>query len=170
MRDAALPARRDRLVEVTLDTGTILRWNPDVQHEIDVAVYDLKEANLFRPQDLPAEAGAEPGPFVLHLAVLDNRLVMEIKAAEDGRPLDKVMLALTPLRRLIREYFTICESYYQAIRRATPMQIEAIDMGRRGLHDEAAVILRERLDGKVEIDHGTARRLFTLICVLHIRG
>ena len=131
------------------------------ERSLDIAIYDILEGNSFRPE------GSHGGPYRLVLSVDENRLVFDIQL-EDEAPHGKVMLSLTPLRRVIKDYFLICESYYKAIRTAPPSQIEALDMGRRGLHDEGSELLRERLAGKIEVDHDTARRLFTLICALHI--
>jgi uncharacterized protein (UPF0262 family) len=152
-----------RIVKITLDERTVVRRNPDVEHERAVAIYDLLEENSFAP------AGGYPGPFHLHLGIEENRLVLDIRSTDD-ETLERVMLALAPFRGIVKDYFLICGSYYNAIRRATPAQIEAIDMGRRGLHNEGSELLRERLADKVAIDLNTARRLFTLLCVLHIRG
>ena len=152
-----------RLVKIALDERTVVRRSPEVEHERAVAIYDLLEENSFAP------CGHEGGPYHLSLSIEDNRLVMDIRSVEDIR-VAEVQLPITSFRRIVKDYFTICESYYQAIRRATPSQIEAIDMGRRGLHNEGSELLRERLAGKVDVDFKTARRLFTLICVLHIRG
>lgn len=152
-----------RIVKVSLDERTVVRRRPEVEHERAVAIFDLIEENSF------ALAGAGGGPYSLHLSVEENRLVLDIRS-EDDQPIGRVMLALGPFRRVVKDYFTVCESYYAAIKTASPSQIEAIDMGRRGLHDEGAELLRERLVGKIDIDGNTARRLFTLICVLHIRG
>ncbi|KZD10589.1 UPF0262 family protein [Oceanibaculum pacificum] len=152
-----------RLVRIVLDERTVVRRSPEVEHERAVAIYDLLEENSFAP------AGHEGGPYHLILSIEDNRLVMNIRTTAEA-PVAEVQLPIASFRRIVKDYFTICESYYQAIRRATPSQIEAIDMGRRGLHNEGSELLRERLSGKVEIDFKTARRLFTLICVLHIRG
>ena len=154
---------RRRLVKITLDERTVVRRSPEVEHERAVAIYDLLEENSFAP------AGHEGGPYHLSLSIEDNRLVMDIRGTDEVR-VAEVQLAIGSFRRIVKDYFTICESYYQAIRRASPSQIEAIDMGRRGLHNEGSELLRERLRGKVELDFDTARRLFTLICVLHIRG
>ena len=154
---------RHRLVKVTLDEGSIGRSNPDVEHERAVAIYDLLEENSFQPR------GHEGGPYELALAITGNRLVFDIKLA-DGSPVIAHHLSLGPLRRIVKDYFLICDSYYAAIRTASPDQIEAIDMGRRGLHDEGSRLLRERLTGKIEVDFDTARRLFTLISVLHLKG
>lgn len=151
-----------RLVAIDLDE-TIGRASPDVEHERAVAIVDLIEDNCFDP------AGHEGGRYHLKLRLADKRLVFDIRA-EDGRELATHILSLTPFRRIIRDYFLICDSYYAAIRSATPSQIEAIDMGRRGVHNDGSQLLRERLAGKVDLDRDTARRLFTLICVLHWRN
>ncbi len=155
-----------RLIEVTLDHSTIVRWSADVDHERRVAIFDLLERNVFEPV-MPMPGGYR-GPFRLHLGIAEGRLVFELKD-EDGRFLESFRLALTPFRRIVKEYFQVCETYYAAIRSASPQRIEAIDMGRRGLHNEGSELLQERLADKVRIDRETARRLFTLICVLHIR-
>ena len=152
-----------RLVAVTLDEGSIGRSNPDIEHERAVAIYDLIEENVFHP------VGHAAGPYTLHLGIKESRLVFDIRQP-DGTPVIAHLLSLTPLRRIVKDYFMICDSYYQAIRSATPSQIEAIDMGRRGLHDEGSRVLMERLRKKVKVDFDTARRLFTLICVLHWKG
>jgi uncharacterized protein (UPF0262 family) len=152
-----------RLIKITLDEGSIGRSSPDIEHERAVAIYDLIEDNSFAPVD------HDGGPYTLHLSISENRLVFDIRR-EDGTPLMAHLLSLTPLRRIVKDYFLICDSYYKAIRTATPSQIEAIDMGRRGLHNEGSELLMERLKEKVEVDHDTARRLFTLICVLHWKG
>jgi uncharacterized protein (UPF0262 family) len=152
-----------RIAKVTLDERTVVRRSPEVEHERAVAIFDLIEENHFAP------VGDHGGPYSLHLGIEENRLVLDIRTEGDD-PLGKVILALSPFRRVVKDYFTVCESYYHAIKRASPSQIEAIDMGRRGLHDEGAALLRERLAGKIDLDSNTARRLFTLICVLHIRS
>jgi uncharacterized protein (UPF0262 family) len=152
-----------KLVAVTLDEESIGRSGPDIEHERAVAIYDLVEENVFQPVD------QEPGAFALHLSMAENRLVFDIRRS-DGTPVVAHLLSLSPLRKIVRDYFMVCDSYYAAIRTATPDRIEAIDMGRRGLHDEGSKILQERLDGKVTMDFATARRLFTLICVLHWKG
>lgn len=154
-----------RLVNIVLDEKTVVRRNAEVEHERAVAIYDLLEDNHFAP------LGDYQGPYSLHLR-LDGvqRLVFEIRDAADAEVLGCVPLPLQPFRRIVKDYFLVCESYYDAIKTATPSRIEAIDMGRRGLHDEGAALLRERLESRIELDRNTARRLFTLICVLHIRG
>jgi uncharacterized protein (UPF0262 family) len=152
-----------RIANVLLDERSVVRRSAEVEHERAVAIYDLIEENRFVP------TGSAGGPYDLHLAIEEGRLVFDIRG-ESGDPIGKVMLALGPFRRVVKDYFTVCESYYAAIKTSSPSQIEAIDMGRRGLHDEGADLLKERLAGKIEVDGNTARRLFTLICVLHIRG
>jgi uncharacterized protein (UPF0262 family) len=152
-----------RIVKVTLDERTVVRRSPEVEHERAVAIFDLIEESHFAP------VGDFSGPYSLHLSIVENRLVIDVRT-EKEQPLGKVILALSPFRRIVKDYFTVCESYYQAIRTSSPSQIEAIDMGRRGLHNEGSDLLRERLGGKIELNVTTARRLFTLICVLHIRG
>ncbi len=156
-------AARQRLVSVTLDEATIGRSNPDVEHERQVAIYDLLEVNSFKP------VGHEGGPYALNLSITSNRLVFDIRE-EDGTPVAAHLLSLTPMRRIVKDYYTICDSYYQAIRTATPDKIEAIDMGRRAIHNDGSQILMDRLKDKVLVDVDTARRLFTLICVLHWKG
>jgi uncharacterized protein (UPF0262 family) len=152
-----------RLVAVTLDENSIGRSGPDVEHERAVAIYDLLEENTFAPVD------GGPGPFKLHLSITGTRLVFDIRRA-NGTAVMAHLLSLSPLRRLVKDYFMVCDSYYAAIRTATPDRIEALDMGRRALHDEGSRLLMERLQRKVKVDFDTARRLFTLICVLHWKG
>jgi uncharacterized protein (UPF0262 family) len=159
-RDKAKPGR---LAAVTLDEASIGRSSKEVEHERAVAIYDLIEENNFRP------AGHEGGPYTLQLGISGNRLVFDIRLT-DGTPVIAHMLSLAPFRRIVKDYFTVCDSYYAAIRTATPDRIEALDMGRRGLHDEGSRIVMERLKRKVDIDFDTARRLFTLITVLHWKG
>jgi len=152
-----------RIVAVTLDEESIGRSGPDIEHERAIAIYDLIEKNLFAP------IGDHHGPYALRLAITGNRLMFDIRDANE-EPVVAHLLSLSPFRRVVKDYFMICDSYYQAIRTATPDKIEAIDMGRRGIHDEGSRTLMERLDGKVRIDFETARRLFTLISVLHWKG
>jgi uncharacterized protein (UPF0262 family) len=154
---------RHRLVAVTLDEDSLGRGNPDQEHERAIAIYDIVEANSF------AIPGHDGGPYAVRLALVDKKLCFEIGTAA-GEPVMTHLLSLTPFRNVIRDYKLVCESYYKAIRTASPSQIEAIDMGRRGLHDEAAELLRQRLAGKVAVDFDTARRLFTLIFALQWRG
>ena len=163
MADTDPPADRQRIINLTLDEKSVVRRSPEVEHERRVAIFDLLEDNFFAPRD------AGEGPYHLHLSIQDNRLVMRINDTGD-KELVTQLLPVTQYRRLIKDYFTVCESYFDAIKRSTPSQIEAIDMGRRALHDEGSDMLRDQLDGKIEIDKDTARRLFTLICVLHIRA
>jgi uncharacterized protein (UPF0262 family) len=152
-----------RLAAVTLDESSIGRSNRDVEHERAIAIYDLIAENKFKP------SGHDGGPYTLQLGISGNRLVFDIRAT-DGAPVIAHMLSLAPFRRIVKDYFTVCDSYYAAIRTATPDRIEALDMGRRALHDEGSRIVMERLKRKVEVDFDTARRLFTLITVLHWKG
>jgi len=154
---------RERLVAVTLDEDSIGRSSPDIEHERAIAIYDLIEENSFAP------VGHDGGPYALHLSMKDNRLVFDIRLA-DGEPVMAHLLSLSPFKRIVKDYFMICDSYYAAIRTATPDRIEAIDMGRRGVHDEGSRVLQERIKRKMTVDFNTARRLFTLICVLHWKG
>ncbi len=151
-----------RLSDVVLD-DTIGRSTPDVEHERAVAIFDLIEENSFEP------VGHEGGPYLLNLSLVDQKLVFDIRM-EDGGVVATHILSLTPFRRIVKDYFMICESYYEAIRSATPSRIEAIDMGRRGIHNEGSQTLMDRLNGKISVDFDTARRLFTLVCVLYWRG
>lgn len=150
-----------RLQSVVLDETSLASASRDQDHERQVAIFDLLESNYFRPE------GAAAGPFDLRIALIENRLALDIQGPEFQQ---RHLLSLSPFRSLIKDYFMVCESYYDAIRNATPTQIEALDMGRRGLHNEGSTLLRTRLEGKVETDIDTARRLFTLICALHWRG
>jgi uncharacterized protein (UPF0262 family) len=153
----------NRLIDVELDES-IGRSTPDVEHERAVAIFDLIEENSFHPVSDPGT-----GPYRLKLSLVDSRLVFAV-SRENGEQVITHILSLTPFRRIVKDYYMICESYYDAIRSSTPSQIEAIDMGRRGLHNEGSQTLMDRLSGKLEIDFDTARRLFTLVCVLHWRG
>ena len=152
-----------RLVSVELDERTLVRRTREIEQEREIAIYDLLETNSFAPRN------SGGGPYRLTLAVEENRLVFEIRL-KTGEAHGRVMLSLTPFRRIIKDYFLVCESYFKAIRNAPPHQIEALDMGRRGLHDEGSTLLKERLEGKIDVDFDTARRLFTLLCVLHLKG
>jgi uncharacterized protein (UPF0262 family) len=161
--DPANDDPRARIVAVTLDEESIGRSGPDIEHERAIAIYDLVEKNFFSPETDAV------GPFTLHLGITGNRLMFDIRR-EDGTPVVVHLLSLSPFRRIVKDYFMICDSYYHAIRTASPDKIEAIDMGRRGIHDEGSRTLMERLEGKVRVDFDTARRLFTLISVLHWKG
>jgi uncharacterized protein (UPF0262 family) len=154
---------KNHLIDVVLDSDSFGRAAPDIEHERAVAVFDLIEENSFHP------AGDAGGPYKLNLSLVEKRLVFNI-TRDDDSPVMTHVLSLTPFKRVIKDYFMICESYYEAIRTSSPTQIEAIDMGRRGLHNEGSQTLQDRLLGKIEVDFDTARRLFTLICVLHWRG
>jgi uncharacterized protein (UPF0262 family) len=151
-----------RLCDVVLD-DSIGRSTPDVEHERAVAIFDLVEENSFEP------LGHAGGPYKLKLSLVDAKLVLGI-TTDQGEQVATHILSLTPFRRIIKDYFMICESYYEAIRSSTPSRIEAIDMGRRGVHNEGSQTLMDRLGGKIRVDFDTARRLFTLVCVLYWRG
>ena len=157
------PQKSTRLVEIQLVEKTVVRRRPEAEHERKVAIFDLLEANHFAP------AVDHPGPYKLQLSAEETRLIFDIRAPDDAE-LARVPLALQPFRGIVKDYVKVCETYYQAIKGASPSRIEAIDMGRRGLHDEGSRLLQSELAGRIEIDHDTARRLFTLLCVLHIRG
>ena len=150
-----------RLQSVELDEESLAAVSRDQEQERQIAIFDLIEENFFSPE------GAEAGPYDLKMGLLENRLVLDVRGPTYER---RHILSLSPFRPLIKDYFMICDSYYQAIRNATPAQIEALDMGRRGLHNEASELLQTRLKGKIETDLDTARRLFTLLCALHWRG
>ena len=156
-----------RIIDVTLDEHSIGWRSADVEQERRIAIFDLLEGNHFAPQRVHADGYA--GPYRIKLEQEEGRLGIHMHR-EDGSHLETLVLALGRFRRPIKDYFAICDSYYEAIRKASPAQIETIDMARRGLHNDAATMLQERLAGKIEVDFDTARRLFTLICVLHIRG
>jgi uncharacterized protein (UPF0262 family) len=159
---------RARLIEVTLDDTGLAAPTPEIEQERRVAIFDLLEENRFA---LPGREGrpAPHGPYRLHLAIRERRLVFELET-ESGEKAAEFHLSLTPFNQVVKDYFHICESYFDAVKRLPPAQIEAIDMGRRGIHNEGSRILLERLKGKVDTDMATARRLFTLICVLHVKG
>ena len=161
------PMADPRIIDVTLDERTILWRSADIEQERRIAIYDLLEDNHFAPQR--AQADGYAGPYKLHISVEEGRLALAIKRADDT-PLETIILGLARFRRPIRDYFAICDSYYQAIRASTPAQIETVDMARRGIHNDSAELLRTALEGKIDVDFDTARRLFTLICVLHIKG
>ncbi|GLI92853.1 UPF0262 family protein [Methylocystis echinoides] len=154
---------KNRLISVTLDENSIGRGSADQEHERAIAVYDLIEDNSF------ALVGQDVGPYALNISLVDAKLVFDIRDQNGGGVVTHI-LSLTPFKRILKDYFLICESYFAAIRTATPSRIEAIDMGRRGLHNEGAQLLAERLKGKIDTDADTARRLFTLITALHWKG
>lgn len=154
-----------RLISVELDETGLAAPTPEIEQERRVAIFDLLEDNAFAL----ARPDAPPGPYALSLAVRERRLVFTLRT-EGGDLAGEIHLSLGPLRQTVKDYFAICESYFDAVKRLPPSKIEAIDMGRRGIHNEGARLLRERLEGKAEIDEDTARRLFTLVCVLHFKG
>ena len=156
-------AERFRLNSIKLDERTVVHRTRQIEQEREIAIYDLLEGNSFEL------VGSEGGPYHLMLGIEENRLVFDIRL-EDEAAHGKVMLSFTPFRGVIKDYFLICDSYFKAIRTAPPSQIEALDMARRASHNEGSTILKERLGGKIDVDFDTARRLFTLICVLHLKG
>lgn len=162
MSDGADTLPTTRIVKIVLDEKSLARATADIEHERKVAVYDLLEANSFAP------VGAGAGPFELRLSIVEQRLVFDVRR-ESGAPLGQVHLSLTPFRKIIKDYFLLCASYYDAIRNAAPAQIETVDMARRAMHNEGSDILSERLKDKIALDQNTARRLFTLICSFHMR-
>lgn len=152
----------NRIVKIDLDERSLAPATADIEHERKVAIYDLLEDNYFKP------VGAEDGPYELYLSNVERRLVFDVRR-KGGEAMGQVHLSMTPLRKIIKDYFMLCESYYDAIRNAAPTQIETIDMARRAMHNEGSEILQERLKDKIDIDLNTARRLFTLICSFHMR-
>ncbi len=163
MQDTSHPSL-SRLVGVSLDKSSIGSHTPEVDHERKVAIYDLLEENLFELVAGPA------GPYKLGIAIAENRLVFAVTAGDVPEPNATFILSLNPFRRVVKDYFMLCENYFEAIKSAPPNKIEALDMGRRALHDEGSKLLIERLDGKVKMDEPTSRRLFTLLCALHWKG
>ncbi|MHA1164155.1 MAG: UPF0262 family protein [Alphaproteobacteria bacterium] len=157
------PNDTSRLIEIILDDKSLGRNTPDVEHERKVAIFDLLEENVFALEE------REEGPYSLHLSIAENRLVFAVGDVEH-KPITSFMLSLSPFHKLVKDYFLVCESYYDAIKSAPPSRIEALDMGRRGLHNEGTQLLMQRLEGKISTDFDTARRLFTLICALHWKG
>jgi uncharacterized protein (UPF0262 family) len=153
-----------RIVSIEIDEKSLAPAGPDAEHERKIAIFDLLESNSFR-----VVGHDDGGPYTITLSLVDKRLVFDV-SHESGAPVRKFILSLTPFRRVIKDYFMICDSYYDAIRNSTPSQIEAIDMGRRGLHNEGSELLVQRLEEKAKFDFDTARRLFTLVCALHARG
>ena len=154
---------KNRIIHIQLDEKNPVRRRPEVEQERAIAIFDILEENSFSP------LGDTNGPYALHLSVEDNRLILDVRT-QDGHPLQTVTLPVKQFQSIIKDYFLVCESYFEAIRNATPAQIEAIDVGRRGLHNEGSTLLQERLSDKIDLDFDTARRLFTLVCILHIRG
>ena len=152
-----------RIGAILLDEKSVVKRSPEVEQEREVAISDLLENNLFKPK------GAAGGPYRLALSVKENRLVFDI-AGENGQRVGRILLSLAPFRRIVKDYFLVCDSYYKAMRTAPPSQIESLDMGRRAVHNEGTELLIKRLNGKIETNFDTARRLFTLICVLHLKG
>jgi len=160
---APSPQGRNRLIAIHVDQGSVGTHNPNVEHEREVAIFDILDGNAF------ALDGRDDGPYALTISIVDDRLSFAV-ANEQSETLVTHLLSLTPLKRIMKDYFIVCDSYYEAIKTAPPSRIQAIDMGRRGLHDEGSRTLMERLSGKIDVDFDTARRLFTLICALHWKG
>lgn len=156
-----------RIIDIVLDARTMLARNPDIEQERQIALLDLLNENHFKPKR--AFGNGYTGPYTVALRVEEGRLAIDVRDA-DGSALETIVLGMASFRRPIKDYFAICDSYYQALRQQTPQQIETVDMARRGMHNDAAMLLKDRLEGKIDVDFDTARRLFTLICVLHIRG
>lgn len=161
--DTSHEKSRDRLSEITLDPKSLGRVNANIEHEREVAIFDIIDGNSF------AVEGLDSGPYALHLAIADDRLQLNIATADNGE-VAQHSVPLTPLKRIMKDYFMVCESYYEAVRTAPPARIQAIDINRRSLHDEGSTVLRERLLSKIVVDSDTARRLFTLLCALHWKG
>jgi uncharacterized protein (UPF0262 family) len=164
MGDDAPPSSLSRLIEVTLDEASIGRSSPEVDHERQVAIFDLLDENFFELHDGPE------GPYKIVIAMAEQRLALAVTAGDVSGAAANFLLSLSPFRRIVKDYFLICENYFEAIKSAPPSRIEALDMGRRALHDEGGKLLLERLNGKIRMDTPTARRLFTLLCALHWRG
>ena len=162
-----LPTGPHRLVKVTFESRG--RGRPEIEHEREVAIYDILDNNYFAPCDADGKLRTD-GPYVLTVGLSEDRLVLRIGTEQQPDVTHALMLSLSPLRKIMKDYFMICDTYYQAIRTQPPSKIQAIDMGRRGLHNEGSQVLIDRLAGKVVVDHGTARRLFTLVCALHWKG
>ncbi|WP_420858954.1 UPF0262 family protein [Marivivens marinus] len=157
-----------KIIDISIDDSNLPPPTPEIEQERKVAVFDLLEDNSFVLPD-PDGKGIPPGPYKLNLAIRDRRLVFDIRTEADA-PAGEFHLSLGPFRQVVKDYFQICESYFDAVKTAAPSQIETIDMARRGIHNEGARVVQERLEGKAELDTDTARRLFTLICVLHWGG
>ncbi|MEM6851279.1 MAG: UPF0262 family protein [Pseudomonadota bacterium] len=153
----------ERIAAIELDERSLAKASADMEHERKVAIFDLLEQNQF------TLVGADGGPYNLRLSIVEKRLVFDVASETAGEALGRIMLSMTPFRKIIKDYFLLCESYYDAIRNASPGQIETIDMARRAMHNEGSEILIERLAGKVKMDFDTSRRLFTLICILHMK-
>ena len=154
---------RDRLIEITLDQKSLSRASSNIEHEREVAIFDILDGNVF------AVEGMETGPYRLHLGIVDDRLQLTVRD-EDSEPVASHQVPLTPLKRVMKDYFLVCDAYYDAVRTQPPAKIQAIDLNRRTLHDEGSKVLAEKMAGKVTVDADTARRLFTLLCALHWKG
>lgn len=162
MSDGRRQSEHCKIGKIELDERSLAPATADIEHERKVAIYDLLADNYFNP------LGAGPGPYELYLSNVERRLLFDVRDSR-SQPLGQMHLSMTPFRKIIKDYFMLCESYYDAIRNASPAQIETIDMARRAMHNEGSEILCERLQDKIELDSNTARRLFTLICSFHMR-
>jgi uncharacterized protein (UPF0262 family) len=160
---AASEKSRDRLIDITLDAKSLGRANSNIEHEREVAIFDILDGNAFRID------GMDAGPYKLTLSLADDRLLLAISPSNEAEAIEQ-SIALTPLKRIVKDYFMICESYYEAVRTAPPARIQAIDVSRRALHDEGSSLLKDKLLPKIIVDDDTARRLFTLVCSLHWKG
>lgn len=158
-------AENQHIAKIELDEKTVVRRNADIEHERKIAIFDILDGNSFVVNGFEND-----GPYSLHLSIEDNRLIFDIRTEDDQTELVRIPLPVISFRRIIKDYFHVCETYFEAIKNASPSKIEAVDMGRRGLHNDGSELLQERLKEKAETDFDTARRLFTLMCVLHIRG
>ncbi|MEQ1651960.1 MAG: UPF0262 family protein [Hyphomicrobium sp.] len=161
--DTSADKSRDRLTDITLDPKSLGRTNANIEHEREVAIFDIIDGNVF------AVEGLDHGPYTLHLSIGEDRLQLNIGSTESPN-IAQHSVPLTPLKRIMKDYFLVCESYYEAVRTAPPTRIQAIDVNRRSLHDEGSTVLRDRLLPKILVDNDTARRLFTLLCALHWKG
>ncbi len=159
----AAAARTDRIIDITIDNKSLGRGNANIEHEREVAIFDILDGNSF------AVEGEHAGPYKLHLSTAEDRLQMAI-ANENGEPVAQHVVPMTPLKRIMKDYFMVCETYYAAVRTAPPAKIQAIDVNRRALHDEGSSVLKDKLLPKITVDADTARRLFTLVCALHWKG
>jgi uncharacterized protein (UPF0262 family) len=164
MPEREQPSLPSRLIEVTLDEASIGSYTPEVDHERKVAIFDLLEENSFEL------AAGPPGPYKLGIAIVENRIAFAVTASDADAPNATFLLSLNPFRKVVKDYFMLCESYFEAIKSAPPSRIEALDMGRRALHDEGGKLVLERLEGKARMDAATSRRIFTLLCALHWKG
>jgi len=164
MLDKPQPSSNARLIKIDLDENSIGSNTPEVDHERKVAIFDLLEENVFELVAGPA------GPYKLHISIAEHRLAFAVTASDADEPSATFLLSLNPFRNIVKDYFLICSSYFEAIKSAPSSKIEALDMTRRALHDEGSKLVIERLEGKIRMDEATSRRVFTLLCALHWKG